>query len=157
MKWPLIMLSVLIFIGSCSRERASTTAGYDPDRDPFDDLRSAVDLTQNTGQRILLEVGGEWCKWCHILEKFIQEHEQIRKMMDDNFILIKVNYSQENKNEGFLSRYPAIPGYPHFYVLNSDGSFLHSQGTEVLESGEGYDVQKMTDFLNRWAPLQNGR
>ena len=65
---------------------------------------------------------------------------------------MKVNYCPENKNETFLSHYPEIPGYPHFFVLNSKGEFLHSQGTGELESGDGHDPNKIKDFLEAWKP-----
>ena len=67
--------------------------------------------------------------------------------------MLKVNYSEENKNAEFLSQYPAIPGYPHLFVLDSDGSFLHSQGTEVLEQGRGYSEQAFLEFLDKWKRL----
>jgi len=66
-------------------------------------------------------------------------------------MVMKVNYSEENRNEAFLSRYPPIPGYPHIYVLESDGSLLHSQGTAVLEEGRSYSQDVFLTFLNKWA------
>jgi hypothetical protein len=63
---------------------------------------------------------------------------------------MKVNYSDENPNTEFLERYPEIPGYPHFFVLDSDGTFLHSQGTAELEEGNGYNLQVFLAFLDKW-------
>ena len=65
---------------------------------------------------------------------------------------MKVNYSEENRNEGFLSKYPKVPAYPHFFVLENDGTFLHSQGTAELEEGRGYNEQTFVTFLNQWKP-----
>jgi hypothetical protein len=64
---------------------------------------------------------------------------------------MKVNYSNENANKDFLSNYPAVPGYPHFFVLESDGRFLHSQGTAELEEGRGYNEQVFLAFLEKWS------
>ena len=63
---------------------------------------------------------------------------------------MKVNKSDENDNTDFLSKYPEIPGYPHFFVLDQDGTFLHSQGTGELESGQGYDEEVFLSFLKKW-------
>ena len=63
---------------------------------------------------------------------------------------LKVNFSPENQNRSFLGRYPLIPGYPHIFVLESDGRFLHSQGTAELESGRSYSKEKMMQFIDRW-------
>ena len=67
-----------------------------------------------------------------------------------NYVVVKVNYSKENKNEAVLSRYPRIPGYPHLFVLNSNGKLLHSQDTGQLESGNHHDRDKVMAFLKQW-------
>src|SRR5262245_41978332 len=67
---------------------------------------------------------------------------------------MKVNYSSEDTNEEFLSTYPQVPAYPHFFVLDTDGSFLHSQGTAELEEGRGYNERVFLEFLERWKPVR---
>jgi hypothetical protein len=37
-----------------------------PARDPVDDLDTAKVEAQRAGKRIVLDVGGEWCSWCHL-------------------------------------------------------------------------------------------
>jgi thioredoxin-related protein len=126
--------------------------GYDPDADPFQDLQAAVREAEASGRRILVEVGGDWCSWCHILDRFLHEHDEIRNLWKKRFVTLKVHHDDEQPNEAFLSRYPRIEGYPHIFVLDSDGALLHSQNTALLESGETYSPKKMRDFLTRWAP-----
>ena len=59
---------------------------------------------------------------------------------------------RENKNEALLSKWPAIRGYPHLFVLDGDGRLLHSQETDVLEAGKDYDRAGFSEFLRKWAP-----
>jgi thioredoxin-related protein len=125
---------------------------FDPSRDPEKDLKEALKEAKETDKRILLDVGGEWCIWCHYLDDFFEENKDIDELMRNNFVVIKINYSPENENKKFLSRFPQIPGYPHLFVLNQDGKLLHSQGTAELEKGRGYDRGKVFDFLKKWAP-----
>ena len=73
-------------------------------------------------------------------------------MLQEHFLIMKVNYSDDNRNAEFLTKYPKVPGYPHFFVLESDGTFLHSQGTAELEEGKGYNEQIFLAFLNQWKP-----
>ena len=127
-------------------------AGYDPSRDPAQDLRSAIADAQENGKRIILVVGGEWCVWCHILERFLSENKDIQSLWSENYVTVKVNVSPENANEEFLSRYPKVEAYPYFFVLEKDGSLLHSQRTAGLEAGNTYSKQKMGGFLKEWAP-----
>lgn len=124
---------------------------YDPARNPEQDLNETILEAKRLNKRILLDVGGDWCIWCHKLDKFFEENKDVKKFLDEHFILMKVNYSKENKNEKFLSKYPKIPGYPHIFVLNKNGKLLHSQNTGDLESGDHHDKDKMLAFLKKWA------
>ena len=104
-------------------------ATYDPSRNAEQDIQNAIAEAQRTGKRILLEVGGEWCGWCHTMDKFFEQNRELLEFREKNFVLVKINFSSENENRKVLSRYPPIPGYPHLFVLDSNGKFLHSQGT----------------------------
>lgn len=128
------------------------THKFDPSRNPGQDLKEALKEAKKTGKRILLDVGGEWCIWCHRLDQFFEDNTEINKYLQDNFIVMKVNYSPENKNEKFLSQYPKVAGYPHLFVLEKNGKFLHSQNTGDLEKGKGHDPEKILAFLQKWAP-----
>ena len=102
-------------------------------------------------KRIILDVGGEWCIWCHRIDAFIEQNSEIKDFLNKHFIVVKVNYSEENKNEKFLSRYPKVDGYPHFFVLDDKGKLLHSQNTGLLEKEKSYDTGKFLSFLKKWA------
>lgn len=125
---------------------------YDPKADPAADLAKAVAKARSANKNILIEVGGEWCSWCHRMHAFFENNTQLRQYRDNNYVVVQVNYSEENKNEKFLSQYPKIDGYPHIFVLDSSGRLLHSQNTGDLEQGRGYDLEKFTAFLRQWAP-----
>lgn len=129
-------------------------AAFDPMRDPAQDLAAAVTEAQRTDKHILLDVGGEWCTWCHRMDRFIEETPAVKETLEENYVVLKINFSPENENEAFLSQYPPIPGYPHLFVLDSDGEFLHSQGTGELEEGDGYSEAVYLAFLEEWAPAE---
>jgi thioredoxin-related protein len=120
--------------------------------DPSKDLEESVIKAKSENKRILLDVGGEWCIWCHRLDAFIESSEEIKEFLNENYVTLKVNFSPENKNEKFLGQYPAIKGYPHMFVLDADGKFLHSQDTGLLEKEKSYDKEKILGFLKQWAP-----
>ena len=129
---------------------------FDPTRNPNDDLQAAVLLAKKENKRIILDVGGEWCGWCHEMDAFIERNNELNKLKEKNFIWLKINFSEENKNEAFLANYPEIKGYPHLYVLDADGKFLFSKDTSELEDGvKSYNLKKFTDFLNEYAQRKN--
>jgi thioredoxin-related protein len=125
---------------------------FDPSKDPFADVKTAVVEAQKTNKRILLDVGGEWCIWCHRLDGFFDANSELKNFMHDNFVVLKVNYSLENKNEKFLAQYPKVAGYPHIFILDTDGKFLFSKNTGELEKNKSYDAEKIMNFLKEWAP-----
>jgi thioredoxin-related protein len=127
---------------------------YDPKRDAGKDIQQAIKQAERTKKNILLEVGGEWCSWCHTLDRFFQANRPLLKLREKNFVTVKINFSEENKNEAVLSRYGEIEGFPHFFFLDSHGKRLQSQDTGVLESGEGYNLEKLTEVLVKWGPTQ---
>jgi thioredoxin-related protein len=127
-------------------------AKYDPKRDAAEDISAAIREAQRAHQRILLEVGGEWCSWCHTLDRFFESNPNLLLLRDQNFVTVKINYSEENENKDVLSRYGPVESFPHLFVLDWDGKLLLSQDTGVLESGKSYDLKKLTAFLKEWAP-----
>jgi thioredoxin-related protein len=137
------------------KQETSQREKFDPTRDSEKDLYSAVTLATKTHQHILLDVGGEWCSWCHKLDKLFQDNKDLSDFLHKNYVVVKVNYSKENKNETFLAKYPVIKGYPHLFVLDEKGKLIHSQDTGLLESGDHHDHDKVFDFLKKWASKQS--
>lgn len=127
---------------------------YDPARNAEQDLRDAVAEARRSEKRIILDVGGEWCMWCHRLDAFFEANAQLLALRNKKFIMLKINVSPKNTNQKFLSRYPPIPGYPHLFVLDPNGKLLHSESTGTFELGSSYSLQKMETFLKRWAAVQ---
>lgn len=123
---------------------------YDINRDPAEDVRLASGKATLEKKRILVEVGGHWCVWCHLLDNYLAVNADVRDAFGASFVIVKVNFSDENENAAFLGQYPKIDGYPHFIVLDTDGKYLASQGTGELEQGRGYDRAKMLAFASKW-------
>lgn len=148
------MVFVLLFVIAGCQEAPTTAVysvkEYDPTRDPAADLAATVKAAQAGQKQILLQVGGDWCSWCRRLDNYIATHPAVARVLAENFIIQKVNYSEENQNAEFLGQYPKIEGYPHLYVLDSDGKLLHSQSTSPLEAGESYSEPTMLIYLRGW-------
>ncbi|MES1243727.1 MAG: thioredoxin family protein [Acidobacteriota bacterium] len=127
-------------------------AGYDESRDPAADLKAAVAQAQRENKRILLEVGGEWCIYCRILNKVIHDDERLTQRLRDGFVVVKVNFSDTVKNEAFLSRYPQIQSYPHLFLLEADGALLLSQTPDDFMKDDKYVPDLILAFLEKWEP-----
>lgn len=147
----LILFSLSLLIAQEQASVEQLFGRYDPAADPQLQLQIAVKEATSTHKRILLDIGGEWCIWCHRLDTLFIKNPDVTEFLKKNFVLVKINFSNENDNEQFLSKYPKVAGYPHIFVLETDGTLLHSQETGALEKGKGHDRDKVLEFLTKWA------
>ena len=123
---------------------------YDASRDPYADTKAALALAKETDRKLLIEVGGDWCNWCHVLDRFLSDHDNIASRLHETFVILKVNVSEANDNAKFMTTLPPARGYPHMYITDSSGVVLHSQNTgQFIENGE-YSEQQFMAFLDYW-------
>jgi thioredoxin-related protein len=156
-----ILLSFLVFIFFAIVSSAQTNAEiaankpfpkFDPQRNAAKDIKAAVAEAKKTNRRVYIDVGGEWCIWCHRLDNFYETHNDLMNILKKDYVVVKVNYSPENKNTEVLSHYPKIEGYPHVFILDKNGKLLKSKDTGELEEGKGYNHDKVLAFLEEYAP-----
>jgi thioredoxin-related protein len=124
---------------------------YDAKADPRADLQTALARASKEGKNVLIDVGGEWCSWCHRMDKFLTENTVLLDLLKQNYVVVKVNFSDENKNETFLKQFPAIDGYPHIFVFDSYGKLLISKSTGDLEERKSYNLARFVEFLKKYA------
>ena len=160
----LFILPILLLFNSSHAEQPADSANslseqqqkFDPARDATRDIQNAVRQAQKSHKRILLDVGGEWCIWCHRLDSLFLQNKDLAEYLNKYYVVVKINVSKENMNQELLSKFPKVAGYPHFFVLNRNGKFLHSQDTGELEYPtnypiKGHDKKKVFIFLKKWA------
>ena len=123
---------------------------YDERRDPNADGREALKLAEETHRKVLIEVGGDWCSWCHVLDRFIKDHPDVENRLHEIFVVLKVNISDGNDNAEFMSAFPPAQGYPHMYITDSSGTILHSQDTANFRENKKYSEQRFKVFFERW-------
>ena len=128
---------------------------YHPEADALADIKHAVDQAKAEGKFVLLQAGGNWCKWCIEFHRFCKADAQLDSMIQKNFVWYHLNYSKENKNLPVFEQYgfPQRFGFPVFIVLNEKGERIHTQSSEYLEDGKSsYDKKKVMGFLESWSP-----
>jgi len=159
MKKISMLLAFVLFIGGnflFAQEKTNSgnyipVTKFDAARNSQKDLEEAVKEAKKSNRKILLDVGGDWCRWCKALDKFFEDNRDVANYMHKHYVVVKVNYSKENKNEKFLSQFPQVAGFPHLFVLNKNGKLIHSQDTGELESGDHHDKDKVFAFLKKWS------
>jgi thioredoxin-related protein len=146
-----ILASLLLAIALLSSTGCAEQArdlGYDPGADPQAALASARTLASASNKSVLIIAGGDWCRWCHVLDRFIHDNSEVEAALDKAFVTVKVYADGEGgNNEAFFAGLPEAPGYPHFWVVDRNGN-VRSYFTGDLERGEDdYDPEKFLRFI----------
>ena len=125
---------------------------YDDQRDPFKDAVAAINLAQASNRNVLIEIGGNWCTWCHKMDAFLAKNPDIYQKLHQEFVILKVNVSDSNDNEAFMKGLPPVLGYPHMYVSTSKGKMVLSKDTAELQEDGQYSREQWLSFIEQWKP-----
>ena len=142
-------LCVVVFVFNCI---AYSEELYDPAADAISDIARAVTIAKKSNKHVFIKVGGNWCGWCKLYDKFSKSDADVSSVMEKEYITVLVNWSPENKNLDAM-KYLGNPqrfGYPVFVILNAKGEVIHTQDTALLEQGRGYNKSHVLRFLNVW-------
>ena len=124
---------------------------YNEQRNPFDDATAALVLAKKTNRQVLIEIGGNWCSWCHKMDVFLENNPEVYQALHAKYVLLKVSVSDSNENAEFMASLPPVLGYPHMYISTSNGKMILSKDTAELVSGDNYSVKQWLTFLNKWS------
>jgi Thioredoxin-like len=142
--------SALTLLLLCSIS-AAADLGYDREADPFDQYHQAIDQAAATNKLVLIVAGGDWCRWCHVLNRFVASNEDVEARLNDTFVVMKVYVGPGNFNELFFSQLPEAYGAPHFWTVSPQREVLASQSTAKLERGNStYDKESFLAFIEQW-------
>jgi hypothetical protein len=125
--------------------------GYNPELDPFEQYQSAVNQAAAENKLVLVIAGGDWCRWCHVLNRFVSANDEVEQRLMDTFVVMKVYVGPGNYNELFFSQLPRAYGAPHFWIVSPSREVLASQSTAKLERGTStYDKARFLAFIDEW-------
>ena len=125
---------------------------YDSQRDTQQDVEAAMKVAREEGKQILLIVGDMSCSECWKLESYISDTTELMRRLTEQFVIVKVYGNDNGVNEVFLGDYPEIEWFPHFFVLENDGTFVGSYDTRELQTTGFYDFEKFVEFITQFAP-----
>jgi thioredoxin-related protein len=162
-KLLLITAIIILSIGAKAQTAAAPTKTfkptdtaklYHPNADAKADIAAAVKEASAGHKNVLLQIGGNWCIWCIYFNDLVKKDADLDKYLRENYVVVHVNYSQENKNEKLLADlgYPQRFGFPVFVVLDDKGNRLHTQNSAYLEEGKGHSKAKVMEFFQSWSP-----
>ena len=152
---------LLACIGTTAiQAQTKTKKVYDESLNPLEQIDKAVAKAKDEGKYVICQVGGNWCPWCLRFADFMNNDEEISKLVDDNFVYIHVNYrprqsgstDEAERGQLLMKRLNNAGrfGFPVMVVLDEDGQVLHIQDSSFLEEGKGYNKEKVMRFFANW-------
>ncbi|MEW6984304.1 thioredoxin family protein [Colwelliaceae bacterium 6471] len=146
------MLVLASYSASAIENLPSYSTSYNDTSDPFKDAVAAIKLASETDRNVLIEIGGNWCTWCHKMDAFLEKNPRVYKELHSKFVVLKVNVSDSNENTAFMKALPPVLGYPHMYVSTAAGKMILSKDTAELQEEGQYSAQRWLEFIDQWQP-----
>lgn len=130
---------------------------FDSKRDPQRDLEAAEAQAKVEHKNILLDVGGNWCSWCLVLDGQLH-HEPNQSLLGKGFVVVHVSHGIFfGTNDKFLRQFPKVRSYPHLFILAPDGHVLKEVDASEIspddKHAKSYDEVKIHDLLVKWTPV----
>ncbi|WP_373651674.1 DUF255 domain-containing protein [Schlesneria sp. DSM 10557] len=123
---------------------------YDETADAKELIAKAVRRAQRDDKQVIIEWGGNWCGWCHLLHDCFTKVPEVAKIVNEEYELVLVD---SNSNEKLMKEYTgdhSVQGFPHLTIVDQEGKVLTNQDTEPLEQGRRHDPALVTAFLSKW-------
>ncbi|MCC6865116.1 MAG: thioredoxin family protein [Ignavibacteria bacterium] len=110
----------------------------------FDD---ALKKAKTENKRVIVDVYTDWCGWCKKMDEDVYSNNDIKKIIDDNFIFVKLNaegdgkltYNGKQYTEEELSYFFEVFSFPTTVFLEPDGKIItFSYDKYPMKSVPGY-------------------
>lgn len=144
-KYILALFLICLSLGSNAQKL------YDETADWKQQFATALSKAERSNKHLLVQFGGNWCKWCLRFNELMTTDKEISQLVDSNFVVLHLDYK---KDEELLraTDYADRFGFPVLIIYDKAGKRLHTQSTDLLEKGEGYDREKVLGMLRLWTP-----
>ncbi len=90
--------------------------------------KNVFDLAEELDRPILLDIGAVWCHWCHVMDRESYENADIARIINDNFIPVKVDRDErpdvDSRYQNFVTALGRGGGWPLTCFLMPDGKLF---------------------------------
>ena len=131
---------------------------FDPNANAKDDLSNAIATAGKEHKHVFILIGGDWSPESVQCNTMLAK-DYIQKVLQDNYVFIRINFSPSNKNEEVLRQQldcPKYDGYPILMVLDENGKKVVTKtGAEFKLAPNNYYAPKIEKALKDWAAIKS--
>ncbi len=92
----------------------------------------ALKLAKEEDKMVIVDVYTDWCGWCKKMDKESYNNSDIKDIIEDNFILVRLNaegsgtskYNGKQYKDSELAAYFQVTGYPTTVFLKPNGKII---------------------------------
>jgi len=163
-----VFLVALAFMGTAAAQTTKDSAAgpvkkvrpniYDENADGKALLAEACKRAAKDNKRVLVQWGGNWCGWCHLLHDFYKKEPEVVKVLRDEYELVLIDVTQFKKDESHWKSLGvdfANHGFPFLTVVDASGKLVANEATAPLETpkekakSNGYEKDKVLAVLKK--------
>ncbi len=125
---------------------------YDADAPAEADVDRAFARARRNGKRVLIELGGNWCGDCIVLDNLMLI-PAMRTFLAAHYEVVMVDVGRFDKNLDIPARFhitQKLEGVPSVLVATPEGRLVNSGHTAALVDARDMTPQAIADWLARW-------
>jgi thioredoxin-related protein len=95
-------------------------------------FEDALKAAKEQDKKVIVDVYTDWCGWCKKMDRDAYGNSEIKEIIEDDFIFVKlnaegsdiINYQGKQYTCSELATYFQVSGYPTTIFLTSDGNVI---------------------------------
>jgi len=120
----LVAVGLAVFFTS---QKDHEGTGSSSEKIKWHSYNDGVTLARTQNKKLLIDVYTDWCGWCKKMDSEVYSDENIRTLVADHFIAVKLNAESSNSvtvgtdqlDEAGVARAMGVTGYPTTVFLES--------------------------------------
>jgi thiol-disulfide isomerase/thioredoxin len=129
-----------------------------PDR-PYDEsvdadaaVARALAVAKVSHERVLIDLGGNWCADCRILAG-VMDLPEMKRFLEGHYIVVLVDVGRFNKNLQIPARFGIegrLEGVPAVLIADPNGTLVNRDHIFALDDARSMAPQSIADWLAQW-------
>ena len=132
-----------------SEHPARSALPYDESADPHRDLQNALARARQSGKRVLVVFGANWCPDCRVLDRELHGGGKTAELVRSRYEVVKVDVGRFDRNLDFAKLYgePIKKGIPSVVVVTPTNQVVYQTIAGELADARGMGADGIYSFF----------